>query len=725
MLKAPIFIENNKICDRFKPLQLDLKTRGATIKFNVRSILLVIPVMFLAIVANAQLDPTFGGNGSTVTNTYSDDRPIGSFILPSGKILVVNESFETIWRYHFIRYNADGSLDATYGTGGKIALTGVLTGYFNRGYRQNDGRILLVGTEFGNGLIARLNENGTLDSSFGSSGIHRPNISQNGEDGIYSAAIQPDGKIIVGGLATPNFIRLFLLRYMPDGSLDPSFGVEGYIVYPFFDFAHQIFVQSSGKIITSAATSSYTGTSAAAIRRFNASGSVDSSFNQINFTDTLRSATLQPDDKIVIGEEIYRTDHLERTNLDVRISRYNSDGTLDTGFGTTGRKQFDLADSNFNESPNAIAVAPDGQIFVSVITGVQANRTQWRGAILSLARLSSSGTLAGKFLEVKGLFSGDAFLSIYPDGKVLTAYRSTNSANIDTLLARAVGVPMTTYKFRGVHFDFNASQADGLADPAVFRPSDRKWYFYPNGTGYAFGISTDILVSSDYIRDTGADRAVFRPSEGRWYISRNNFDPNDFVTVQWGVNGDVPTPADFDGDGKSDLTVFRPSNGVWYSSRSSDNAPTFTRWGTTGDKPVPGDYDGDSIDDIAVFRPSDGNWYILKSSDGQPLFLHFGLDGDIPVQEDYDGDGKTDVAVWRPSTGIWYRLNSSNGSFFAFNWGLSTDIPTAADYDGDSKADIAVYRPSQGRWYIYRSLTDSLSLVTWGLATDVPVSAKQ
>ncbi len=678
----------------------------------------------------AQNDPTFGTGGSLTTNTNNEDRPIGCFLLPSGKILVVNESYETIWRYHFIRYNSDGSLDNTYGAGGKIALTGILlnslsAGNFYRAYRQPDGKILLVGGEVGNGLVARVNEDGTLDTSFASGGIHRPNISQNGPDEVYSAAFQPDGKIIIGGITDPSLQRLFLLRYLPNGSLDPTFGNEGFITYSFFAAVHQIFVQSDGKIVTSGASARYTGASSASIRRFNADGSVDGSFSQINFADTLRAAAMQPDNKILIGEEISRTDSLERTNLDVRISRYNADGTLDVSFGSAGRSQFDLTSRNFSETPNAIAVAPDGHIIISVITTVQPNRTQMRGAMISLAKLSAGGVLNGKFLETNGLFFDDAFLSIYPDGRILTAFRSTNSQNIDTLLARANGIPWVDYKFRGLQFDFAAAQpADGLADPTVFRPGDSKWYFYPTATGYQFGIPSDILVPSDYIRDTGAERAVFRPSEGRWYISRNYFEPNNFITVQWGTNGDVPAPADFDGDGKSDMTVFRPSNGTWYTSRSSNGVPVFTPWGINGDKPVPGDYDGDSIDDVAVFRPSDGNWYILKSSNGQPSYVHFGLNGDVPVQEDYDGDGKTDIAVWRSTTGVWYRLNSSDGAFSAFNWGISTDVATPGDYDGDSKADIAVYRPTQGRWYIYQSMANSMSVFNWGLSTDLPLSGR-
>ena len=681
----------------------------------------------------AQLDPTFGTAGVVINNTNLLDRPIGTFLMPDQKILVVNESFETIHRYHLIRFNADGTPDATFGTNGKVPITGILlntlqAGSFTRAVQAPDGKILLLGTEQAAGLVARIDSSGAVDTSFSDDGIHRPNIEPSETDLVTDAAFQPDGKIVVTGYLNAT-ARIFLIRYNANGTLDGSFGSGGFIVHNVsLSRARRVLLQSTGKIIVSSGTAAVTQELNLRVARFNSDGSLDATFPQIT-TQGLRATVLQPDDKIVTASAVQANDPLEQSHSDILLSRYNADGTPDGSFGTAGSTQLDLTSSRCDDLPNGLAVLSDGQILVSAVTNVQANRrTILRGPMLALTRFSSTGTPNGKFLQVDGHPADDALLALYPDGRVISSYRTrpvgVGNPETNLIVARSTGVPVQNYRFKGVPFDFAKPLADGFADPSLFRPSDRKWWYFPDGISYSFGLVGDIFVASDYIKDTGTERAVFRPSEGRWYIGRTHNNPNDYFVIQWGLAGDVPVPADYDGDLKSDVAVFRPSDGVWYIRRSSDSSPQFIRWGTNGDKPAPGDFDGDGLEDAAVFRPSNGDWYILRSSDGQPVYIHFGLNGDIPVQEDYDGDGKTDIAVWRPSTGVWYRLNSSDGSFFAFGWGLPTDVATPADYDGDTKPDVAVWRASEGRWYVFGSATNSMLVYNWGVSTDLPISAR-
>jgi uncharacterized delta-60 repeat protein len=696
-------------------------------------VLAALSLLFVS-AAHAQLDPNFGTAGVVTTNIHADDSSIGTFILPDGKIFVVAESFQTVVRYSFLRYNSDGTPDMTYGTGGRVQLSGIFSSEsivarhgINRAYRQADGKILLVGSDEMDGLVARLNEDGSLDNSFAVGGVTRPNITQgdNRFDIVESAAITSDGKITVAGTTDTlaGVTRLFLIRYDSNGVLDPSLAGQGYVVHSFFQDPRAVFVQPSGKIVVSSANSRSPG-SEGAIRRFNVDGSADGTFASILFGSTLRSSAMQPDGRILVGEVISRNDALERLNTDVQISRYGVDGALDTGFGDAGRRLIDLTTSFCDDSPNAIAVEPDGDIIVSVITNVQPNRSSFRGAMLALAKLSSSGAITGKFLETNSLFFGDAQLALYADGRILTTFRTTNGSDVNLLLTRATDVSLQNYKFRGVAFDLALVTENGSADVAIFRPSDRRWWVYPTGTGFPpFGLATDIPVVADYIGSMGSEIAVFRPSDGTWYIART-LSPGDFITIQWGANGDIPTPADFDGDGKTDVAVFRPSEGVWYLRNSSDGGYRILQWGLNGDKPVAGDYDGDGIDDIGIFRPSTGVWYVLKSSDGQPLIGPFGTSGDVPVPADYDGDGKTDIAVWRPSTGVWYWIKSSDGNAVSFAWGTSTDTAVPADYNGDGKVDVAVFRPSEGRWYVYKNGVGTFDIYSWGLPTDVPISAR-
>jgi len=408
--------------------------------------------------------------------------------------------------------------------------------------------------------------------------------------------------------------------------------------------------------------------------------------------------------------------------------RFTPDGAVDTTFGTNGQSGFDVTTSRFDDIPNGLVATPDGQILVSAVSNVLQNRTQTSGQTLSIAKLTSNGTVTGRMLQVSSYSTSRAFLHVYPDGRVLTTYHTAGQSTGDLLLVRMTGIPLRTYRLRAVPFNFLLNSPFGLAggtsDPTLFRPASNRWFAYPSAQSEPVGLPGDIVLSGDFRGDIAAERVAFRPSLGRWYIA-NGFLSNESqsLKVDWGLNGDIPVVGDFDGDLKADVTVFRPSDGFWYILGTS-GPPAYIHWGITGDKPVAGDYDGDFIDDVAVWRPSDGNWYIIKSSDGQALITHFGLDGDVPVQDDYDADGKTDIAVWRPSTGIWYRLNSSDGAFSAIQWGIPTDKAVPGDYDGDSKADAAVFRPADKLWYILNSSNGTVSILTWGIDGDIPVQAR-
>jgi uncharacterized delta-60 repeat protein len=695
--------------------------------------------------AHAQLDPTFGTNGVATADFGNEDATLRSFVLPDGKILVVAVSrINGQQKSYFLRYNSDGTPDLTYGANG---VTELAIPYFNPNLgemydaaRQSDGKIVLVGRDrFGNDwrpMVARYNDNATLDTSFD---VSRPNISQFDDDRFYSVLIQPDGKILIAGGSdgtSSTYPNLLLMRYNSNGTVDTSFGTNnsgfivhtGPVIFPNLEGAEFLYLQSTGKIIVGSLREGLTSspdTSRGKVRRFNSDGTVDNSFTVISFTGGLEFQTVfvLPDDKILVGTTVLKNESLERTQYDAVIKRHNADGSLDTSFGNAGQVSFDVS-SLSDDAPKGFQLMPDGQILVAVNVSIFPNRSKYRGNWLALARLSSNGAVNGKFLAAQSGDNERSFITILPDGKILTTVRGAIWRNGGVLLARASGVPLQNYLFHGVPFDFPSSLY-ASTDPGVYRPSDNRFHFYPSINLNTAPLPGDIIAPSDYLGDFNCELAYFRPSEGNWYIIRDFWGSGtNRMTVRWGLEGDIPVPADYNGDGKSDIAVFRPSNGTWYIYYIADGSYSIYQWGLNGDKPAQGDYDGDGKTDIGVYRPSDGNWYIQRSSDGGYTILHFGLDGDIPVQEDYDGDGKFDIAVFRSTNGVWYRLNSSDGSFFPYQWGLAGDIPVPGDYDSDSKANVAVWRPSNGTWYVVNPDYASMIPYVWGVAGDIPIPGK-
>ncbi len=287
-------------------------------------------------------------------------------------------------------------------------------------------------------------------------------------------------------------------------------------------------------------------------------------------------------------------------------------------------------------------------------------------------------------------------------------------------------------------------EGDGIADLAVFRPSEQNWYVHYSSNNEVqtvnFGLATDKLVVGDYDSDNRADITSFQrdnpnyPGQGIWQILQSS--DNSLKTYQWGLPQDIPLAVNIDTNNTTDLGVFRPSNGTWYILLMGDiikplaNNPAgqdylIIQWGTAGDIPLTGDFNNDGIDELMVFRPTEGNWYIYDYTVNDYQILHWGLNGDIPIAKDFDGDGIADLTVYRPSEGIWYIRSSLHNSMIARRFGLSGDIPVPADFDKDSVADIAVFRPSNGTWYVLRSSDDSFFAAQFGLDGDIPATAQR
>jgi uncharacterized delta-60 repeat protein len=209
---------------------------------------------------NGALDTTFATGGIRITDIGGATNTARNIVLqPNGAIVVSGQAFDsTVDHTDVARYDANGNLDATFGTGGTLALSGSLVGH---GLAvSSDGKLVLVGsivvpnapTVTNQFLVRRLNADGSTDITFGAGGSVVTDISGRG-DAALAVALQQDGKIVVAGLssiqANPNFA---VTRYLVSGAIDTSFANAGKQTVDFFGFAdgaESVLVQPDGKIV--------------------------------------------------------------------------------------------------------------------------------------------------------------------------------------------------------------------------------------------------------------------------------------------------------------------------------------------------------------------------------------------------------------------------------------------------------------------------------------------
>src|SRR5215212_3579748 len=430
----------------------------------MHTFLVIILTIATAVVTRAQttagnLDPTFGTGGVVRTDFAGNiDQANAVAIQTNGQIVAAGSSFsnsKTVEDFIVARYNANGSLDKRFGKNGKIT-----TDFFRNVDSisaiaiQPDGRIVVAGFAqlAGNGgnprvfALARYGSDGSPDTSFGNGGALTTSFGGN-----FAAAsavmVQPDGKIVVAGTVDFNpdlpgsGLDFALARYNASGTLDGSFGNGGKVVFDFFgsfDQANAAVLQPDGKIIVagSASYDSFNQDIGFALTRFNANGSIDFGFGTggKQITDFFGAGAkandivLQPDGKFVVAGTA--SDSATRpTATDIALARYNSDGTLDAAFGTSGETAIPFSDSA-TEQGNALALSPDGKI---IVAGA-AFKTLATPPDFALVRYNSDGAIDTGFgsggaitTDIAGGTDEAQAVAIQTDGKVVAAGRSFRS----------------------------------------------------------------------------------------------------------------------------------------------------------------------------------------------------------------------------------------------------------------------------------------------------------
>lgn len=668
-----------------------------------------------ALAAPGDLDTSFGTTG--IVTTTIPGSTFAAFpdvvVQPDGKLVISFTANTASGGFDMIlaRYHPNGSLDTTF-SGDGIVTSPFAISAFDQARAlalQPDGKILAGGSVGSSFALVRFNTDGSLDTTFDGDGIVTTSIFSSGT--LSAISVQPDGKIVAGSdvLNSVNEDFFAVVRYNANGSLDTSFGNSGVTTANFgvVDFFGDLTIQPDGKIIAVGLGNASSSNTTLAMIRLNPNGTFDNSFDGDGIVATpfvklyeLHSVDLQADGRIVVGGQ---------QNGVFTVFRYTTNGSLDNTFDGDGVAAADFANGG---GARDVRVTGNGKIVAvgdSFSSGVG-------GYDFAAASFNSDGSLDQNFGiggKVTTTVSAEEDklhrMTVQADGKIVGVGISGLSGSQKATLVRYLGDSRKRSDFDG----------DGKTDISVFRPSDGNWYIDRSTAGFTaipWGIAGDGLATADYDGDNKADTAIFRPSFQADLADFHVLNSNGFIytAVSWGLPEDIPVPADYDGDGRDDTAVFRPSDATWYVLTASGTM-IFTQWGVNGDKPMAGDFDGDGKADRAVFRGG-GFWSILKSSGGG-VFTRFGISTDTPVAADYDGDSRYDIAVFRASEGNWYWLNSSSGGFSAVHWGQSGDVPVPGDYDGDGRYDQAVYRG--GAWYLNQS-SAGFGSATFGLITDIP-----
>ncbi len=327
-----------------------------------------------------------------------------------------------------------GGLDTTFDSDGKVLTS---TAGFDEARSlavQSDGKIVVVGSAFNGSFfdmaIARYLANGSLDTSFDTDGLKTIDFA--GQDDLAnSVAIQSNGKIVVAGssaLANNGPSRFAIVRLNSDGSFDTSFDSDGKAISSstsIDEAAHSLVIDSNGRLILGGyryispranGTSGYDFT----LMRFKANGNIDTAFGTSGTTSTyfgttiantiINSISLQSDGKIIAVGEAQKP-----SDIDLAVARYNTDGSLDNTFGTSGSTTLDIAVDSF-QALNNLAIQTDDKIIVG----------GFLNSDFALARLLTNGALDTTFdadgivtTDFGSLDEGIRGIAVQTDGKIL------------------------------------------------------------------------------------------------------------------------------------------------------------------------------------------------------------------------------------------------------------------------------------------------------------------
>ena len=517
--------------------------------------------------ADGTLDNSFSDDGKVVTSTGSNNTGNSSLdIQPDRRIVVVGDNGSSS-QFVVARYNSDGTMDGSF-DGDGLAYTS-FTGFADEAAAvkvQADGKIVVAGNSFSRGLLARYNTDGSLDTSFGVGGKVITNYPTSTTTEFFAMAMRPNGKILTVGKSNlingdltypqnPNRTSFVVAQYNSDGSLDRSFDLDGRATLnldvglpsgysiTFSDFI-AVAVDSQDRIVAFG----YTNWSSPTVLRAKLGPEVP------------RTAAFDDSGDGLADLSVFRPSNstwYKQTHLGFSSEQFGQAGDKPVPADFDGDGKVDLAIFRPSNSTwyligsatqafNLVTWGQSGDVPVATdMTGdgradfalFRPSTNRWYIRTIDFVDVREDFGSSGD-VPVAGDFDGDGAsdLAVYNTNTHIWRFRNSSVAKPDYPWGET-GDILAPADYDG----------DGATDIAVWRPSTGKWWIIGSTEGWitqwTWGVPGDTPVPADYDGDGRADIAIWRPSNGTWYYVRSS--DYGIIIRQFGQTGDIPNQSAF------------------------------------------------------------------------------------------------------------------------------------------------------------------------------------
>ena len=648
------------------------------------------------------LDTTFSEDGMQTTdfatplNTYTNDIARSVTIQNDGKIVIAGSQEYLAPNLILARYHTDGTLDSTFSGDGKQNIDFVSGNGSHCVAIQDDGKIIVAGAAVNNVdgrdfALARLNANGTLDSTFSKDGKQTTYFATNAV--AQSVAIQSNGKILLGGYrdsASVNY-DFALARYNTDGTLDTTFSKDGTQTTDIegnYSYANSLAIHTNGKIVMAGYTGTYPDYNFA-VASYNTDGSLNKSFSgDGKLTGSARvpnivynSTAIQSDGKIVVAGEAY-----SGKNFDFAVARYNTDGSLDTTFSSDGRVTSDFASGD--DYAKSVAIQKDGKI---VVAGSSVYN-------FALARYNTNGTLDTAFSH---------------DGKQTTDFGPGQHGAKSVAIQDDGKIILVGYTYYGYHhFAIARYNTDGTLDTTFSNDGKQISELGYEDSASAVAIQNDgKIVVAGTAYGNGYDFAIARYN--RDGILDTTFSEDGIQTTDFGYYDDAAFSLAIQSDGKivaagsanNDFALTRyNSNGSLDSTFSEDGMQTIDFQGDDKANSMAIQSDGKIVaggNSWGNYSNPKGNFALIRLNTNGVLDSTFALTGKQVTAVSKGIDGINSIAI---SEDKLYAAGSAayffnNESYYSVNIG---EVGVVAKYllGGNILPNVSITLPTKNAVYL-------------------------